>query len=132
MLKVKRIKLDFDEAFTSEYNKENHYDKHVTKNKEFKNISPAEYEKMADNLAMTPVDDRKILGYKSIQRTDKGEKVLYNKYDMDKELFVVYRPRKGIPEIVTFFSRTYRDYQDNKWISKNGEYEYYDEIPKGE
>ena len=108
------------EEFTSDYNKEAHFIKH---RKEFpKEMDIDNYEKIADILQRSAVDNRNIHGYMS--QTREG-KTAYCKYDKNQELFVVYTYRKGIPYTITCYKKTWRDFNGDKAI------EYFDEIPQG-
>lgn len=128
---------ELDEVFTSEYNKNVHYDKHVDKKKDFTNLTPDEYEQLGTELAKTPHDCNvldpankgTIVGYYSVD--DKGRPA-YNKYDKEKGILVVYRPRKSNeePEVITVFPKSMQDFVNTVWGT--GEYSYKDDLPKGE
>lgn len=116
--------FEFDEEFTSHYNRHNHYDKHIIKRKEFE-MTEDEYEQYAEDLMKKPCDYKNIFGYKVLDK--ETGKVGYAKYDKDKEFFTVYN-KKG--KTVTAFRRSYRDYV-RKMYDPEQRYEYIDEIPQG-
>lgn len=113
---------DFDEEFTSEYNRQAHYQKHKKESPEW---TEEEYEKQAEILAKKPVDNKRIFGYVS---SGKDEKIAYAKWDKDTELFVVYSYKKDFPYIITAFKKSKREYESGKWDTVYG---YVDEIPRG-
>ena len=113
---------DFDEDFTSEYNRTAHWQKHK---KEFPEWTEEEYEKYAEELALKPVDHKNIFGYMS--KDEKG-RLAYVKWDKDTELYTVYVYRKDKPYTVTAFRRSKRDFEGSKWDDVSG---YVDEIPPG-
>ena len=115
-----KIADDFDEEFTSQRNRDAHYDKHVQKNKEFQ-YSPEEYEKRADQLSRTPVDNKKIFGYVSMTREGR---TAYCKYNRETEEFVVYALRDNTPYTITMYRKNWREYTGDKAI------EYFGEIPE--
>lgn len=107
------------ERFTGQQNLENHFKKH---GKEFGNITMDDYEQLADDLQRTPVDNKRIFGYMS-ERDNRGP--VYNKYDKDTEIMVIYRYNGNEPETITCFIRPWRKFNELRYI------EYYDEIPAG-
>ena len=109
---------DTEEEFTSPENKKAHYTKHIEKRKEFE-YTPDEYEKAADKLSRTKIDNKMIFGYQSETRDGKTANCKYNK---DTEEFVVYRIRKGQPETITMYRKSWREYTGDKAV------EYHDEI----
>ena len=111
---------DMDEEFTSEYNLDNHYDKHVKNRKEY-SVSKEEYEAIADKLQRTPIDNKKIFGY--ISKVD--DKEAYVKWNKDTEDFVVYVYKKDKPYTISLYKKTYREYNSEMWDS------YLGEIPAG-
>ena len=113
---------DFDEEFTSEYNRSAHYQKHK---KEFPNWTEEEYEKQAEILARKPVDNKRIFGY--VSGDDKG-RTAYVKWDKETELFTVYTYKGNTPYTITAFDKTPREYESEKWDKVYG---YVDEIPNG-
>ena len=113
---------DFDEEFTSEYNRGAHYQKHK---KEYPEWTEEEYEKYAEELALKPVDNKNIFGYMS---KDKQDRIAYVKWDKDTELFTVYVYKGNKPYTVTAFRKSKREYEGGKWDSNYG---YVDEIPRG-
>lgn len=111
--------FEISEEFTSKQNLDVHYSRH---GKEFGDITKEEYEQLADDLQRTPIDNKRIFGYMSIR--DNREPV-YNKYDKDTEIMVIYRYRNSKPETITCFIRPWRKFNALKYV------EYYDEIPEG-
>ena len=119
-MSFKRTKEDFEEEFTSQYNLENHYDKHVVKRKEY-DVTPEEYEAIADKLQRTPIDNKNIFGY--ISEVDGKE--AYVKWNKATEDFVVYTYKNNIPYTISLYKKTYREYNSEMWDS------YVGEIPTG-
>ena len=119
------MKFKISEKFTSEFNKEAHYNKHKEK---FKKISIDEYEHLADELAKKPVDNKRIFGYLSANTLGRNA---YVKWDKDTELFVVYTWNKNHSEplIISLYKKTFREYESEKW---NKKYAYEGEIPTGD
>ena len=113
---------DFDEEFTSEYNKNAHYQKHQ---KEYPEWTEDEYEKYAEELAYKPVDNKNIFGYIS---GDAQGREAYVKWDKNTELFTVYTYRGNKPYTITAFRKSKREYEGGKWDNVYG---YIDEIPSG-
>ena len=113
---------DFDEEFTSEYNRKAHYQKHK---KEYPEWTEEEYEKYAEELALKPVDNKTIFGYMS---KNKQDRIAYVKWDKDSELFTAYIYRGNKPYTITAYRKSKRDYEGGKWDDVYG---YIDEIPRG-
>lgn len=108
------------EEFTSKRNRNAHFKKHQ---KQFSSETTVkEYERLADKLQRTPVDNKNILGYMSLTRENR---TAYCKYDKEQELFVVYTYRNGEPFTITCYKKNWRDFTSAKAI------EYFDEIPIG-
>lgn len=116
------MSFEITEEFTSEENRQKHYNKHVLRNKEFGDISEEEYEILADELQRTPIDNKNILGYQSITRENR---TAYCKYDKSTGIFVVYTYKNNVPYTITCYTKTIREYSSDKAI------EYFDEIPPG-
>jgi hypothetical protein len=108
----------YGEEFTSPANLSAHYIKHVIKGKQY-NCSPEEYERIADDLSRTPIDNKTIFGYQSITREGRVANCKYNKATGD---FVVYRIRKGVPQTITLYRKKWGTFTGDRAI------EYYDEI----
>lgn len=131
----------YDEEFTSEESRKSHYEKHVVRNKEFlpDNLSEEEYEKLGDELALTPHDcsvfdpatKGTVAGYYSL---DKNNRPAYNKYNKKTGLFVTYRPEKknGRPQLITVHVKTWQELMNTVWGGGSADYSYKDELPKGE
>ena len=115
---------DFEEDFTSPANRNAHWDKHIKKGKEY-NMTPEEYEQAAEDLAKTPCDYKKILGYMS--KNANGS--CYVKYNKETELFTVYYYKGNEPMTITAFRRSWRDYNSKMYTDEK--YPYVDEIPRG-
>lgn len=113
---------DFDEDFTSQANREAHYQKHQ---KEYPEWTEEQYEQYAEELAKKPVDNKTIFGYMGKNEAGKPN---YVKWDKDTELFTVYTYRNGSPYTITAFRKSKREYEGEKWDSVFG---YVDEIPPG-
>lgn len=112
-----------DERFTSDYNLDAHYKKHVIDKKEFGNITKEQYESLADDLQKRKVDNKEIFGYVSETRE---KRTAYCKYDKSTGIFVVYTyARDGEPLTITCYTKTWQEFTGDKAI------EYYDEIPYG-
>lgn len=122
-MKVKIIKLPIAEEFTSPYNLEVHYNKHVITDRQFDGkISMRDYEELADSLMVKAIDNKNIFGY--ISKTEE-QRTAYCKYDKKLGQFVVYNYFRGIPKVITFYEKSWQDFTGDKAI------EYYDEIPSG-
>jgi hypothetical protein len=116
---------DFEEEFTSQRNRTNHYNKHIKDNKEF-DMSEDEYEKYSEELMNTPCDYKNIFGYIALDK--KTGDLSYIKYDKRKEFMTVYNKNH---KTVTSFKRSYREFI-GKMYDSNQRYEYIDEIPREE
>lgn len=116
---------DFDEEFTSSYNRKSHYDKHIKNNKEF-DMDETEYEKYSEELMNTPCDYKNIFGYMALDK--KTGDLSYVKYNKEKEFMTIYNKNH---KTVTSFRRSYRDFM-GKMYDSTQRYEYVDEIPRGE
>lgn len=116
--------IEFEEEFTSHYNRKKHYDKHIKDKNEY-DMSEEEYEEYSEKLMKTPCDYKKIFGYKIIDKNN--GMVGYVKYDKEKEFMTVYNE---YGKTVTSFRRSYRDYV-RKMYDPTQRYEYIDEIPQG-
>ena len=73
-----KFRLVTTEEFTSITNRNDHYDKHVVKGKQF-SCSPEEYEERADILQRSKVDNKTIFGYQSLTREGRIANCKYNK-----------------------------------------------------
>lgn len=113
-----------EERFANKYSKADHHIKHVKKNREYTEISANEYERLADKLALTPVDHRTILGYETTA-PDGDSRTRYAKYNKDTEDFVVYGYKGNEPMIISLYKKTLRQYNTDKAIRYMGE------IPEG-
>ena len=113
-----KFRLVTTEEFTSITNRNDHYDKHVVKGKQF-TCSPEEYEERADILQKSKVDNKTIFGYQSLTLEVRIANCKYNK---DTEEFVVYTMRNGTPYTITFYKKDWREFNGDKAI------EYFDEI----
>lgn len=112
-----------EERFTSSNNLDAHYNKHVKKGKEFKDITKEQYELLAEELQKQKIDNKTIFGYMSETRE---KRTAYCKYDKSTGVFVVYTYSKdGKPLTITCYTKTWREYNGDKAI------EYYNEIPEG-
>ena len=69
-------------------------------------------------LATRPVDNKTVFGYISDQNN-------YCKWDSDNELFVMYIYDLSGLNIITYQTKTYREYNGDKVT------DYFDEIPQG-
>lgn len=116
-MKIKKVA----EEFTSAYNKHVHYDKHITKYKEF-DLTIDEYERAAEELALTPIDNVNIFGY--ISETPAG-KTAYCKYDKAKKYFTVYTYNNFKPLTITMHKKEYYEYLCDKMV------EFHAEMPFG-
>lgn len=113
-----RLVENLYEKFNNHYNLEDHYYRHIVLNKEY-DWTMDEYEKNAEILMYTPVDNRTIFGY--VQDRPNNPLCKYNK---ETELFVSYFiDRHGIPRTITAFRRDWRTYTSQKCK------EYWDELP---
>ena len=110
-----------EEEFINNYQLEKHFDKHVIREKQYPNISMSEYEKIADKLAATPVNNISILGFKSLNPGSK--KIAYCKYDVKTNDFVVYNYIDNNVKILTMYKKSLDEYRKTK------RYQYFDEIP---
>ena len=121
------------EKFTSAFNRDNHYEKHIIKGQEFKKmdgkkkrlLTADEYEQMAEELSYKPIDNKRIFGYVSKDRN--GDEA-YAKWDAETEMFTVYVWRGGKTHTITAFSKDFREYNSEMWDSVYG---YAGEIPEG-
>ena len=130
--------FELDENFINKDYLATHYNKHVVNNNrnnnvpnelKFGNISMDQYEQIANSLALQPVDYKTILGY--VQRNvNKPEQVSYIKYNKADNTLVSFIENDKSPIIITCFKRGIRDYECKKYMTDN--WEYIDEIPKGE
>lgn len=110
------------ERFSSIENRHRHYIKHVIDGKEFGDITEEEYEKLAESLQSSPVDNKNIFGYIS----DYKGNTSYCKYEKSTGIFVVYYySNNNEPLTITCYMKLWRKYQMDKAI------EYFDEIPQG-
>lgn len=118
-MKIKRFldANDVDEEFTSAKNRQAHYQKHVKDEKQF-DYSEEEYEKRADELSRTPIDNKNIFGYMSLTREGRTARCKYNRETGE---FVVYALRDGIPYTITMYRKTWREYTGDKAIEYFGE-----------
>lgn len=113
-----------DEKFNNEYTKQSHYDKHVAKEHQYTKINPDEYEAIADELALKPVDYKNILGYETTG--PKGDnRARYAKYNVATGDFVIYGYKGSEPIIISLHRKTIREYNIDKAIK------YIGEIPEG-
>ena len=110
-----------DEKFTSDINRDIHFNKHIVIKNEF-DYSEEEYEQRAELLAKSNIDNKKIFGYISIT---KDNKTAYCKYNKETQEFTVYTYRKDEPYTITMYRKSWRDFMGDKAI------EYFDEIPLG-
>ena len=98
-------KID-EQAFKDKYKRKSHYIKHPIKgiNSEIK------YEKEADKLALTPIDNINIFGYIS----NKNNSIC--KWDKKNRLFVIYTMDKNnkYPIIKSFYRKSRSDYEKDK------------------
>lgn len=85
-------------------------------------ISEEDYIRFATRLAGANVDYDKVLGYLA---TTPNHHLVYCKYNKKTENFVVYFYHESVSTIVTFFKKSWREYEGEKWA------DYYDEIPSG-
>lgn len=115
-----KIVESLEEKFTSEKDRDIHYNKHIVRNKEYE-MSPEEYEQAAEDLARKKIDNKTIFGY--IQEVDGKQR--YAKYDKDLELFTSYVWEDDEPKTVTAFRRDWRTFNGLRFS------DYIDEIPEG-
>lgn len=115
---------EFDEEFTSPYNRHKHWDKHIRIRKEY-DMTEEEYEQVAEDLMNTPCDYKRIFGYKVIDHKTGLPATI--KYDKDNEFYTAYN-EDG--KTITAFRRTWRNYNIKKYTDER--FEYVDEIPRGE
>lgn len=116
---------EFEEEFSTDYSKKRHYDQHVVKEKQFDNISPDEYEAIADDLARRPVDYKTILGYET-EAPDNDSRRRFVKYNKETTDFVVYGLDKyEQPVIISLHRKTPREYNIDQAVK------YVGEIPEG-
>lgn len=109
--------------FTGKQNRHKHYQEHVIKRKEFGNISEEDYDRIAEQLMNTPVDNKTIFGYIGTYQKDKPA---YCKWNKETNIFVAYTFTKdNKPKAFTCYIKTYRSYYAKKID------DYYDEIPQG-
>ena len=118
-MKAKRIldANDIDEESTSEKNRQSHYNKRIKDEKQF-DYSEEEYEKRADELSRSRIDNKNIFGYISLTIENKNA---YCKYNKNTEEFVVYSLRDGVPCDITMCRKTWREYTGDKAIEYFGE-----------
>lgn len=122
-MRFKRV-FDIDERFTTRYSKEDHHRRHVVKNKEYPPITASEYERIADELALTPVDHKTILGYETTA-PEGDSRVRYAKYNKLTGDFVVYGYKGNEPMIISLHKKTLRQFNIDKTVK------YLGEIPDG-
>ena len=95
--------FEITEKFNNYDNLRRHYISHVKVNHRnelpFGDVSIREYEKLADNLQRTPVDNINIFGYE----VEKEGKRSYNKFDRRTNLFVAYFYRGSEPLTITCY-----------------------------
>ena len=124
-MKFKLLEDDFEEQFTSPRSREDHYRKRTKKDHQYTELTPEQYEALADNLAMTPVNYKNILGYQTTA-PEGDNRVRYAKYNVDTEDFVIYGlDSHNKPLIISLYKRSIREYNTDKAIK------YLDEIPVG-
>lgn len=112
-----KFRLVTDEEFTSDRNLNNHYDKHVVREKQF-TYSKEEYEERADKLSRAKIDNKNIFGYQSLTREGRVANCKYNK---KTEEFVVYRVRNGVPETITMYKKDWRTFTGDRAVEYFGE-----------
>lgn len=124
--KFSRLAEDaFEEEFTNQRTKEDHYQRHVVKGREYaKTVTADDYEAIADTLARTSVDYRHIFGYETTA-PDGDTRTRYAKYNKETEDFVVYGWREKEPQIISLHKKTWRQYTIDKAVK------YLGEIPEG-
>ena len=120
------MNFELDERFVSKDVKENHYNVHVLNGKRyekevFQDINIDEYERMADELATKPIDNKRIFGYVS---QDADGAINNVKWDKSNGLFVAYKYDRNnhIPLVKSCYVKSYRDYFADK------SHQYMDEI----
>jgi hypothetical protein len=114
-----------EERFTSGFSKKDHFYRHGTLKGPSKQAEAA-YEKMADELALSPVDYKNIFGYtvaeERVERTGAyGPR--FAKYDKQKEFYVVYGGinQDGEPIVISAYPLSWRDYQSKQAVNYGGE-----------
>ena len=120
-MKIKR----FDERFRNDVERSTHFIKHISIEKNY-NWSEEEYERVAEKLAKTPVDNVNIFGY--MAEDQYTHKISYIKYDKNLELFTSYYiDKKERPITITAFRRSWSKYLKRK-EDPNDRYKYIGEI----
>lgn len=116
--------FEITEKFSSNDNLRRHYVSHVKLTHKgelpFGDISLKEYEKLADVLQKTPVDNVNIFGYE----VEKDGKRSYNKFDKRTNLFVAYFYHGDTPLTITCYRLDFDKFM------RRGEHKVGD-IPKG-
>lgn len=111
--------FDVDEKFSSKASLNVHYNKHGSEIDV--NLSKEDYELLAEDLQLKPVDNKTIFGYIG---EHKGREAYY-KYDKSIGILVAYYYDNNEPLTITCYPQDFRKYQARKAVN------YLDEIPKG-
>lgn len=124
---------DFDDEvyqFTSPQSRKAHYQKHVIERQDLPRMSEEEYERRAKALQSTPLDYKDVVGYISKESFDGKQegRTAYVKYRKSTEEYVVYTYHDGVAQIVSYYGRPYREFEQEKYGTK---FPYWDEIPRG-
>lgn len=116
-----KLEPDLNEKFSTEYSKNSHYNQHVLNQKQYRKIDSDEYERIADELAVTPVDYKTIFGYETTA-PDGDTRKRFAKYNSETGDFVVYGlDSNGTPVIISLHKKTMREYNIDKAIKYLGE-----------
>ena len=114
-----------EERFTSGFSKKDHFYRHGTLKGPSKQAE-TEYERMADELALMPVDYKTIFGYtvddSRVERTGAyGPRFV--KYNKQTEFYVVYAGinQDGEPIVISAYPLSWRDYQAKQAVNYGGE-----------
>lgn len=119
-----------DEKFTSNNNRDIHWEKHRNQFKQdsiFSKMTVDEYEKRAELLQSMPVDNKKVFGYYGEHRASSGVmRNAYYKYNKETQEYVVYTYLSdGQPRTITYFRIPWSQYNGDKAL------QYVDEIEPG-
>ena len=118
-----KVVANLEERFGTPKGRLRHYYDHGID--EYPGLTECEYEKLADELASKPVDNKRILGFQTNKLTGNDHRERHIKYDIVTNDFVVYSWEMGYqsPSIISLHKRTKEQYDKQK------ELHYEDEIP---